>query len=131
MDNGTGPEPGLTGTAQAEVTEADTASALGSGDVRVLGTPRVVALAEAATIAAVAGHLPPDSTSVGVRVEIEHLAPTPVGGTVRAEATLSTVDGRKLGFEVIVRDEQAIIAIGQIDRSVVHAARFLARVYPA
>src|SRR5205085_9563056 len=78
------------------VTDADTAQALGSGDVPVLGTPRVLALAEAATVAATARHLPGGITTVGIRAAVEHHAPTPVGHRVTALATLAKVDGRKL-----------------------------------
>src|SRR5688500_12952271 len=86
------------------VTDADTAQALGSGDVPVLGTPRVLALAEAATVAATTSRLAPGTTTVGTRIELEHRAPTPIGRTVRAEARLAKVDGRRLVFEVTVRD---------------------------
>ena len=75
--------PGLTAQVELTVTDADTAQAVGSGDVPVLGTPRVLALAEAATVAATATGMPPGSTTVGTRVELEHLAPTVVGRTVR------------------------------------------------
>src|SRR5215468_6940313 len=92
------------------VGEADTAIALGSGDVPVLGTPRVLALAEAATVAAAAGVLPAGATSVGTRVELEHLAATPVGATVVAEAVLSTADGRRLEFAVTVREGDVVVA---------------------
>ena len=74
--------PGLTAQVELTVTDADTAQAVGSGDVPVLGTPRVLALAEAATVAATAVGMPPGSTTVGTRVELEHLAPTVVGRTV-------------------------------------------------
>jgi predicted thioesterase len=96
----TGLEPGLSARVTLRVTEADTAQALGSGDVPVLGTPRLLALAEAATVRATARHLPAGSTTVGTRVELEHLAATPVGGVVSVVAQLSTVDGHRLGFTV-------------------------------
>jgi predicted thioesterase len=111
------------------VTEADTATALGSGDVRVLGTPRVLALAEAATVAATAGRLPAGATTVGIRVELSHLAPTPVGGTVAAEAILSTVDGRRLTFTVAVHDGATVAARGQVERVVVDREAFMTKVY--
>ena len=96
---------GLQGTVQATVETADTALALGSGDVDVLGTPRVLALAEAATVAAVSAALGRDRTSVGSRVELDHLAPSRVGAIVRAEAVLDAVDGRRLTFTVRVLDD--------------------------
>ncbi|HEV7755544.1 MAG TPA: hotdog domain-containing protein [Mycobacteriales bacterium] len=116
---------GLTGRAGLTVTEQDTAAALGSGDVDVLGTPRVVALAERATVAALGGHLADPYTSVGTRVELDHRVPTPVGGTVQAEAHLVSVNGRKLAFAVVVRDDGAqTVAEGRIERVVVDRTRF-------
>jgi predicted thioesterase len=117
---------GLTGRADLAVTDQDTAVALGSGDVEVLGTPRVVALAEQATLAALDGHLGAPYTSVGTRVEVEHRVPTAVGGTVQAEARLISVEGRRLGFRVVVREGGQTVAEGRIDRVVVDRARFAA-----
>ena len=119
--------PGLPATVLLTVTDADTAQALGSGDVPVLGTPRVVALVEAATVAATARALPPGQTTVGVRVELDHLAPTPVGRTVSAKATLSATDERRLTFEVIVHDGETVAAQGIIRRVLVDRQRFLER----
>ena len=86
------------------VTEVDTAMALGSGDVPVLATPRLVALCEEATVAAIAGQLPDGSTSVGTRVEIDHMKPSLVGDAVTARATLVVGDARRLQFTVTVAD---------------------------
>lgn len=116
---------GMSATVTLTVTDADTAQALGSGDVPVLGTPRVIALAEAATVAATARSLDAGQTTVGVRVELDHLAATPIGRTVSAEATLSEVDGRRLTFEVLVRDGETIAAKGIIRRVLVERGRFL------
>jgi len=77
-------EPGLTATVTLVVAEADTALALRSGDVPVLGTPRVISLAEEATVQALAGVLPEGRTTVGYQVQLAHLTPTPIGGTVVA-----------------------------------------------
>lgn len=96
---------GLTGRATLTVTDADTAIALGSGDVPVLGTPRVVALAEQAACEALAGHLPDADTSVGAHLSIDHLRPTRVGGQVLASAELVAVDGRKLDFTFTVTED--------------------------
>ena len=85
-------EPGLSASVALTVTDADTAQSLGSGDVPVLATPRLVALAEAATVRATARHLPPGATTVGTLVSLSHLAPTAVGRTVTVNAELSTVD---------------------------------------
>jgi predicted thioesterase len=117
-------EPGRTATAVLVVGPADTATSLGSGDVDVLGTPRVVALCEQATVAAVTAALPAGHTTVGVRVELDHLRPSYVGSTVTARATLAGVDGNRLRFDVDVVDGDAVVARGQVVRAVVDAARF-------
>ncbi|MDG9677275.1 hotdog domain-containing protein [Micromonospora sp. DH14] len=119
--------PGVTAQVELTVTDADTAQAVGSGDVPVLGTPRVLALAEAATVAATATGMPPGSTTVGTRVELEHLAPTVVGRTVRAQALLAAVDGRRLSFEVTVSDGDQTVARGRVERILVDRARFVER----
>jgi predicted thioesterase len=93
-------EPTDSASVTVKVTEADTARALGSGDVDVLGTPRALALAEAATLRAAAASLAPGQTTVGTRVELDHLAPSPVGATVRADAELVYRSGRRLTFDV-------------------------------
>jgi predicted thioesterase len=111
------------------VTDADTAQAVGSGDVPVLGTPRVLALVEAATVAATAHRLPPGATTVGTRVELDHRAPTPVGRTVRAEARLAKADGRRLTFEVTVQDGDDVVAEGRVERIVVDRQRFVQRAF--
>jgi fluoroacetyl-CoA thioesterase len=121
-------EPGLTARVELTVTEPDTAQDVGSGDVPVLATPRLLALAEAATVRATAGRLPGGSTSLGTRVELEHLAATPIGGTVTATVKLSTVDGRRLAFTVAVHDDDQLVARGTIERVVVDRERFLAKV---
>lgn len=118
---------GLTAKVRLTVGDADTAQALGSGDVPVLGTPRVVALAEAATVLATARVLEPGETTVGVRVEVDHRAPTPVGHEVVAEAVLVEVVGRRLVFEVTVREEDLVVADGRVERIVVDRHRFVAK----
>ncbi|MEU4371009.1 thioesterase family protein [Micromonospora chersina] len=119
--------PGLTARVELTVTDTDTAEAVGSGDVPVLGTPRVLALAEAATVAATATRLPSGSTTVGTRVELEHRAATPVGRTVAARAELVKVDGRRLTFEVIVTDGNEVVATGRVERALVDRQRFVER----
>ena len=118
-------DPGLAATFTYVVTDADTATALGSGDVPVLATPRVVALAERATCAAVTAHLPDDLTTVGTRVELDHLVPTPVGRTVTVEAVLESVEGRRLTFGVRVSDAERAVAAGTVIRVLVTRERFL------
>ncbi|MFI5425499.1 thioesterase family protein [Aeromicrobium sp. UC242_57] len=111
------------------VTPADTARALGSGDLDVLGTPRVLAWCEQATCAAL--DLPPEQTSVGTRVEIEHLAASPVGAVVTATATVVYEDGRLLRFQVVAHDAAGtLLANGEVRRVVVDRERFLSRITP-
>src|SRR5690242_2440011 len=112
---------------QLTVTDADTAQSLGSGDVPVLGTPRVLALAEAATVAATARQIPGGVTTVGTRAEVEHRAPTAVGRRVTALATLTKVDGRKLVFEVVVRDGEQLVAEVRVERMLLDRQRFIAK----
>ncbi len=119
--------PGLTASVTLVVADADTALALRSGDVPVLGTPRVIALAEQASIEAIAKDLPEGRTTVGYQVQLAHLTPTAVGGTVVAEATLEQVEGRRLTFRVSVNDARGLVAAGRITRVIVERARFLDR----
>lgn len=119
--------PGLSCSVSLDVGEADTAEALGSGDVPVLGTPRLVGLCEQASLAALGPAVTPDQTTVGMRVHIDHLAPTQVGGVVTAEATLEKVEGRRLTFTVTVRDRCSLVAAGRVTRVVVDRDRFLSK----
>jgi fluoroacetyl-CoA thioesterase len=119
--------PGLTARVELTVTDADTAQALGSGDVPVLATPRVLALAEAATVATTARQMPGGITTVGVRAEVEHRAPTPVGRTVFATATIAKVDGRRLFFDVVVRDGETVVAEVRVERAILDRQKFIAK----
>ena len=116
---------GLKGEARLTVDGTDTARALGSGDVDVLGTPRLVALFEQATVNALVGMLPEAQTSVGMRVQIDHLQPTPVGAEVTAEATLDKIEGRRITFTVTANDSGGLIAAGKVTRVVVDVERFM------
>lgn len=121
-------ETGLHAEMRMIVGDPDTAVHLGSGDVAVLGTPRLLALAEAATVKAVASYLGEGKTSVGTRVELEHRAATPVGGRVTVTAELREVDGTRLVFEFEAADERGtVVGRGRIERVVVDRERFLAR----
>lgn len=112
------------------VTDADTAAALGSGDLPVLATPRTLAWLEEATCAVL--ELGDSSTSVGTRVEIEHIAASPVGATITATADLVHEDGRLLRFRVAAHDAHGtLVAHGEVRRVVVDRTRFLDRVAPA
>jgi fluoroacetyl-CoA thioesterase len=120
-------EPGLAATVELTVKEGDTAEALRSGEVPMLATPRLVALAEEATCRALDGALEPQMTSVGMKVQINHLMPVPVGRSVRAEAKLEKVEGRRLGFTVSITNEQGLVAAAKVTRVVVNRDRFLER----
>jgi fluoroacetyl-CoA thioesterase len=120
--------PGLHASFTYTVTDADTAAALGSGLVSVLSTPRVLALMERATVEALEGALDDGATTVGVKVELEHLLATPVGAAVEVAATLERVDGRRLEFAAEVRDRGEVAARGRVTRVVVDLERFLAGV---
>lgn len=119
--------PHITGAASTVVTEANTAQALGSGSVPVYATPALVALLEQAAVNALAPHLPPGMTTVGVRIDVQHLAATPVGMDVQAQATLAGQEGRTLFFDVAARDGVEQIAQGVHQRVLVDQQRFLAR----
>jgi predicted thioesterase len=122
-------QPGLTAKLELKVGEQDTAVAIHSGDVPVLATPRLLALAEQATVLAVADVLPPATTSVGTHVELDHVEPTPVGHKVAVRATLVHVDGRTLLFEVtaVHPADHHLVGHGRVTRVVVDRARFLSR----
>ncbi|MEZ5097241.1 MAG: thioesterase [Nocardioides sp.] len=120
-------------TLQFSVTEADTAAAVGSGSLPVLGTPRLLAWCEAATCAAIEPELAAGATSVGTRVSLEHLAPSPVGRRLAVTATRTHVDGRLHRFAVAARHVDAegslgpVVANGEVTRVVVDSERFLGR----
>ena len=136
--------PGLRASLRVVVGEADTAIEAGSGDVPVLATPRLLALAEAASVAAVGPQLAAGMTSVGTAVSLEHRRATPVGAEVVVEAELTEVDGRRLVFSFIARhlppgssdgddpgdDEDLVAGAGSLERVVVDRAKFLARLVP-
>lgn len=118
-------QPGLCATVELVVSDADTAMALKSGDVPVLGTPRVVALCEEAAVKALVGELGTGQTSVGQQVQLDHLAPTAVGHHVVAEATVEKVAGRRVTFTVSVNDDRGLVAVGRVTRVIVDVDRFL------
>lgn len=118
----------LSATLDFVVSEADTAEAVGSGTLPVLGTPRLLAWCEAATCAALEPTLPPGSTSVGTRISLEHLAASPVGAQVLVTAALLAEEGRQRRFGVAARHADGrVVGSGEVTRVVVDAARFLGR----
>ena len=125
---------------RAVVDDQDTAIRAGSGDVPVLATPRLLALAEAASAAAVAPYLAPGMTSVGTGASLEHRRASPVGAELVVEAELTEVDGRRLVFSFIAResgrrpgapsgegDEEVVVGAGTVERVLVDRQAFLAR----
>jgi len=120
--------PGLSAELEHTVTDADTASRWGSGLVPVFSTPSLVGLMESASVAALTGHLSPGQTTVGGRIDVRHLAATPVGMTVRARAELTAVEGRKLVFKIQAWDEVELIGEADHDRFVIDEAKFVAKV---
>jgi fluoroacetyl-CoA thioesterase len=121
-------DPGLKLTRALEVEKEHTALALGSGDVPVLGTPALLALAEGACVDAIREDLPDGQTSVGTWAEIEHLRATPVGHEVHAHATLIGHHGRRLEFNVMIEDGGDTVAKVRHRRVLVDRDRFLAKI---
>jgi fluoroacetyl-CoA thioesterase len=121
-------QAGLRGTAEREVTLDQTAEAFGSGLVPVYATPAMVGLMEQAAVHALDGCLGEDQTTVGTRIEVSHLAATPLGDRVRAEATLTAVDGRRLTFTLAAYDSTEKIGEGSHERAVISRSRFLEKV---
>ncbi len=117
-------EVGIRGTREMEVTPADTAKAYKSGTLDVLATPRMLALMEETAWTSIAEELEEGTGTVGTRLEVSHLAPTPVGMRVRCETVLTEVEGRKLTFFVEAHDEAGKIGEGVHERFVVDEARF-------
>ncbi len=109
------------------VVDADTALAQRTGTVPMLSTPGVVVLSEQAAVAALEGHVPSGHTTVGYRVQMDHLAPVAIGDEICAEAVLETIEGRRLTFRVSVKNTAGLVAAGRITRVVVEEERFLAR----
>lgn len=119
-------EVGLTSRSQMVVTEEDTAVRLGSGDMDVLATPRLVALMENAAMNCVAGFLPEDSTTVGGFISVQHVAPSAVGAEVVAEALLKNIEGKKLYFLVKALEGDKTIGECEHIRFIVNRDKFMA-----
>jgi fluoroacetyl-CoA thioesterase len=115
-------------TLEREVTAEVTADHFGNRGVYVFATPALVSLLEETAIACVKDNLGPGQGTVGTRVDVQHLAATPVGMKVRSRATLVEIDGRRLVFEVEADDERERIAIGRHERFIVNSMeKFLSR----
>lgn len=120
---------GLAAERSETVIESLLATRLGSGSVEVYATPAMVALMESAAVAAIEGLLPEGQSSVGVALDVKHLAATPPGQQVRARAEVAAVDGRKVTFYVQAWDECELIGEGTHTRFVIDVARFMQRVH--
>ena len=119
---------GLTGTAELVVEDAHTAPKIGSGRIRVLGTPVMINLMEAAALDAAERFLPDGHQSLGIELEVSHVAATPVGMAVRATAEVTKVEGRTIDFRIEAHDEVDLIGKAVHRRIVVNVERFDKRV---
>lgn len=120
---------GMTGCVSTSVEREDTALEVGSGSLLVYATPCMVALMEGAACEALAGALSEDQTTVGIELNISHLAATPVGMDVRAEAEVTAVDGKIITFCVTAYDEAGKIGEGTHKRAIITSQRFLDKTY--
>jgi fluoroacetyl-CoA thioesterase len=119
---------GLSGVAEMVVGEQHTAPRIGSGRIRVLATPVMIQLIESAALAAVEQSLPEEHQSLGTRLDVTHIAATPVGMRVRATAEVTRVEGRTIYLRVRAEDERELIGEGTHERVVVNLERFDKRV---
>jgi fluoroacetyl-CoA thioesterase len=117
-------KPGLTGSAEIIVGTSDTAPRVGSGAIKVMATPVMISLMEAAALDCAEKHLGPGQQSLGTHLDVSHVAATPTGMRVVATATLREIDGRTLHFDVSAEDEEGLIGEGSHTRVIVNAERF-------
>lgn len=120
---------GMKGTVQSLVEREDTAAEVGSGSLLVYATPCMVALMEGAACEAINTEIPEDKTSVGIELAISHMASTPVGMEVTAEAEVTAVDGNIITFSLTAFDESGKIGEGTHKRAIITAQRFLDKTY--
>ena len=121
-------KPGLLGSVEIVVGDEHTAPSIGSGKVRVLATPVMINLIEAAALKAIEHLLQPGYQSLGTHLDVHHVAATPVGMRARATAEVTKVEGRTVTFKVEARDERDLIGHGTHERVVVNVAKFDQRV---
>lgn len=120
-------ETGIKLALERKVTNSMTAKTMGSGTLEVLATPAMIALIEETAWKSVAQQLEEGQGTVGISLNVEHLAPTPLGMDVRCETTLVNVDGRKLTFEVAAYDEKGLIGRGTHERFIINEEKFQAK----
>lgn len=119
---------GLESTASEVVTVNNTAATLGSGFLNVYATPAMVSLMEKAASNAVQTEIAANESTVGISLNIKHIAATPLGQTVTAKATLIAIDGKKLTFEVVAADEHKTIGTGTHERFIINVEKFLSKI---
>ncbi len=120
--------PGIQGHAEMVIKEQDLANMVGSGDLPVLATPAMAALMEAAAVNSLLEKLPPGETTVGVKLDISHLAATPKGKKVFAKASLEQIEGKKLVFTLLAWDEIERIGQGKHERIIIQRDKFMKRI---
>lgn len=118
---------GIKGSAEAEVTSQNTAVAYGSGGVEVFATPAMIGLMENAALTSIQGILPEGFSSVGTKVDVVHLAATPVGLKVNASSEIVEVDGKRIVFRVEAYDSQGLIGKGIHERFIIDVEKFMSR----
>lgn len=119
---------GITSTMEIHVTENDTASKLGSGNLNVFATPAMIALMENTSKSCVDLHLPFGYTTVGIEVNVKHIKASPVGAKIRCEAILTKVQGKKLFFNIYAWDEKGKVGEGSHIRYIVNSLEFMEKV---
>lgn len=120
---------GIKGTAETLVEKADTAREVGSGELLVYATPCMVAMMEGAACQSVAPYLAEGESTVGTKMNVEHISATPVGMEVRAESVVTALEGRKITFEIHVFDEAGEIGRAVHERVIIKTDRFLEKTY--
>ncbi|MCX7714474.1 MAG: thioesterase family protein [Clostridia bacterium] len=118
---------GLTGKYTTVVNEDNTARAMKSGELDVFATPAMIAAMEAASVDCVLSQLDEGESTVGTKIDAEHLSATPVGMTIKATATLEEIDGRRLVFSVIAEDDCTIIGRGTHERFIIQKEKFMSK----
>lgn len=120
-------KPGIKGLKERKVTQEITADAIGSGTLKVLATPAMIALMEATAMESVIPCLDEGQGTVGIKIDIQHTAPTAVGMTVSCASELTEIDGRRLVFDVEVRDEKELVGKGKHERFIIDEEEFFAK----
>ncbi len=122
-------QPGIRNEQVMKIENENTAVVMGSGDLAVLATPAMIALMEGCAAKSVVNQLETDETTVGTKIEVEHLAPSPVGMEIRCISLLEAAEGRRLLFSLEVYDAYGLIGRGRHERYIVKSAPFLDKTY--